>query len=340
MSLVTTPLQLYIARFLLGAAEAGFVPGVILYLTYWFPAEYRARITSIFFMAITFAGILGGPVSGYILQNFTTTTALKSWQWMFIIEGLPAALLGIVAYFYLDDGPESAAWLSSSQKEVIRNDLISESMTAESGKEHSLKKALCDPKVYIAGFVYFGIIAGNNALTLWMPSLIRRFGVSDLFVIGLLSALPYICGAVAMMITSRHSDKHRERRWHVAIPLLVTALAYAIVGYMLNSPATAIATLAIAAGGIYSAFGIFWTIPPAYLSGAAAAGGIGIVSSVGMMGGFASPLILGWAAQADGSLRLGYQLIAAILVFAVIFLLLGISKKSLIADYQRKPKKN
>lgn len=324
MCLVTSPIQFYIARFLLGAAEAGFVPGVILYLTYWFPVRYRARITAFFFMAITFSGIIGGPLSGWILKNFTNVGHLKDWQWLFILEGMPAIVLGVFAYFYLADKPEDAKWLSKSEKKIVRDDLLTDVKTKEVAAESSLRTAFMNPKVYIAGFVYFAIIAGNNAMTLWMPTLIKELGVDDIFMIGLISGIPYVVGAFCMYFASRHSDKSLERRWHVALPILLTAASYALVGSLMHHPLVAITLLGLAAAGIYSAIAIFWTIPPAYLTGKAAAAGIGLVSSIGMMGGFASPIIVGWAKTMTGSIQPGFWAISVILVLGAVTLLAGI----------------
>ncbi len=335
MALVTTPMQLYVARFFLGAAEAGFVPGVILYLTYWFPASYRARIAALFFMAITFSGILGGPLSGWILKSFTDFGGLKSWQWLFIIEGLPAVALGLIAYFYLDDKPDDAKWLTSTEKQIVRDDLLADAKMKEIVPEGALRRAFVNPKVYIAGFVYFSIIAGNNAMTLWMPTLIKGLGVDDIFTIGLISGIPYVAGALGMYFLSRHSDQRLERRWHVALSLLATAVSYALVGNLVAHPVAAIALLAVAAAGIYTAIAIFWTIPPAYLTGKAAAGGIALVSSIGMMGGFASPIIIGWAKTMTGSIQPGFWMISAILVLGAFALLAGIPAKLL--EHRKQP---
>jgi MFS transporter, ACS family, phthalate transporter len=327
MAFVQSPLQLYFARFLLGAAEAGFVPGVILYLMSWFPAHYRGRITSMFFIAITFAGILGGPFSGFILGNFASLPPLKEWQWMFVIEGLPAIVLGITAYFYLDDKPEHARWLTPGEKQSLKADLERDAQQSRSAQETSFLKAVRDPRVYICSLAYFAVVSGNNALTMWMPTLIKKLGYSDVVHIVLLSALPYVFGALMMLTVSHHSDRKRERRWHFALPLLASAFAYSIVGFFMGIPWLVISLLAIAAGGIYSAFGVFWTIPPAYLKGSAVAGGIAIISSLGNLGGFVSPIVLGWAAQTGGG-QLGYGVIAGIVAAGAMLLVIGLSKQS------------
>jgi MFS family permease len=302
---------------------------VILYLTYWFPSAYRARIMSMFFMAITFAGMLGGPLSGWILNSFTDVGGLKDWQWLFIIEGLPAVLLDCIAYFCLADRPDDAKWLTENEKQIVREDLLADTNARPAAAEHALMGAVHNPKVYIAGLVYFSIIAGNNAMQIWMPTVIKDFGVDNMLTIGMVSSLPYVVGAIAMYLMSRHSDKRMERRWHVAIALLVAAASYALLGNFSTSPVVAIGLLAVSAAGVLSAMSIFWTIPPAYLTGAAAAGGIALVSSIGMMGGSVSPILMGWAKTATGSLQAGFWAMAAILALGALTLLLGIPKSTL-----------
>ncbi len=331
MALVQTPMQLYIARFLLGAAEAGFVPGVILYLTYWFPAAYRGRISSLFFMAIAFSGICGGPLSGWILRSFDGLANLKDWQWLFIVEGAPAVILGVIAYVWLDDKPEDAKWLSAEEKATIANDLRSANTNKQShgSAQSTFKLALRDYRVYVAALAYFSVIAGNNVLTLWIPTIISGFGIKDVFHIGLLSSIPFCLGALGMFVIARHSDKKQERRWHTALSIMVTGVSYIILGYYLHDPVIAMLLLSVAAVGTYAAISVFWTIPPTYLTGNAAAGGIALVSSIGMFGGFFSPIIMGYAKAAFGSLQMGFWAIAMVLIAGSLALLIGIPKRTM-----------
>jgi D-galactonate transporter len=333
-ALVRTPAELYVARFLTGAAEAGFVPGVILYLTYWFPAAHRGRISSLFFMAIAFAGISGGPISGLILHSSNGLANLKDWQWLFIVEGAPAVILGVIAYLWLDDKPADAKWLSESEKTMLEQDLLANGQQRKSTKHPgwvTFVTVLRDPRVYVAALAYFAIIAGNNVLTLWIPTVITGFGVKDVVNVGLLSSIPYAVGAIGMFVVARHSDRKQERRWHTTCAMLVTGAAYAVLGGFLQDPLVAMILLIIAALGIYSAVTIFWTIPPTYLSGDSAASGIALVSSLGMFGGFFSPLVLGYAKTMTGSLQLGFYAIAALLAAGAIAIVVGIPRPEAIA---------
>lgn len=327
-ALVQTPTQLYFARFLLGAAEAGFVPGVILYLTYWFPPAYRGRISSLFFMAIAFAGIVGGPISGWILRSFDGVADLKDWQWLFLVEGAPALILGLVAYAWLDDKPAHAKWLTEAEKAVLCEELLAHEGRASSKAtvEPSFRRALRDPRVYVAAVAYFSIIAGNNVLTLWIPTIISGFGVKDVFHVGLLSSIPYGVSAIGMFVAARHSDRTQERRWHTAAAIFLSGISYILLGSFLHDPVIAMILLITAALGIYTAISIFWTIPPSYLTGDAAAGGIALVSSIGMFGGFFSPLILGYAKAVSGSLQIGFWAIAAVLAGGAIAIIVGIPR--------------
>lgn len=330
MCLVQTPNQLYVARFLLGAAEAGFVPGVILYLTYWFPAAYRGRISSLFFMAIAFSGICGGPLSGWILRSFDGLADLKDWQWLFIVEGAPAVVLGIIAYLWLDDKPEHAKWLSADEKATIANDLRSAETQKHShgSAQSTFRLALKDYRVYVAALAYFSIIAGNNVLTLWVPSIIAGFGIKDVFHVGLLSSIPFCLGAIGMFAIARHSDQKQERRWHTALSIMLTGVSYVLLGHYIHDPIIAMVLLSISAVGIYAAISIFWTIPPTYLTGNAAAGGIALVSSLGMFGGFFSPIILGYAKSVSGSLQMGFWAIAVVLIAGSLALIFGIPRNT------------
>lgn len=323
MSLIQTPTQFYIGRFLLGAAEAGFVPGVVLYLTYWFPPAHRGKISSFFFLSIAFSGIFGGPISGLVMRNFDGALGLKDWQWLFVIEGLPAVMLGVIAYFWLDDRPANAKWLTTAEKAQIQNDLARHSPEQDEGG-HRLFQALRDPRVYVSAVAYFSIIAANNVLTLWLPTIIKDFGTQNVAFIGLLSAVPYCVGAIGMVFVARSSDQKQERRWHVALMMLLTALSYVLLGRLIHSPVVAMSLLAVAAIGIYASMSIFWTIPQTYLSGASAATGIALVSSLGMLGGFFSPIIMGYAKTEFGDLGAGFWAMAALLAIGAVTILVGI----------------
>jgi D-galactonate transporter len=327
--LVRTPIQLYIVRFLLGVAEAGFFPGIIYYLSLWYPSGRRARIMSLFVMGIPFAGIISSPVSGLILQFLADAGGLKGWQWMFLIEGAPAVLLGIAAIWMLIDHPKEAPWLSSREKQTVDDDLRADSAARPGQPHEGLREAVREPKVYVAAAVYFTIICGTNALILWMPTIIKEAGVIDLSNVGLFATIPWIAATIGMYLVGLSSDRMMERRWHVVGSILAMALSFLLLLEFAGNLPIVIVLLALAATGIYSAVAIFWTIPSAYLSGAAAAGGIAFISSIGGLGGFLSPSIIGWTKTATGSLYVGLAVVAAVLLVGVIVLLRGIPARIL-----------
>ena len=329
MCLVRTPTQLYVARFLLGAAEAGFFPGVILYLTYWFPARRRARMTSIFVMAISAAGILGGPLSGMIMRSLAGVLGLKGWQWLFIAEGLPVVALGVVTYYFLDNGPASAKWLSAAEKALVVRELEADQRLKDEHSPKRLGRALRDPKVYVASLIYFSVLAGTNAIALWMPTLIKAQGLTNVVTIGWLSCIPYVAALAGTYLFGRSSDRMMERRWHTAVAIALTAVCFASLSLGRGLPVVTVAVLGLAAAGIYGAVVTFWAIPAAYLQGSAAAGGIAMISSLGALGGFSSPTILGAVMSHTGSLYMGFAALAGILFAGALLVVLAIPKSML-----------
>jgi len=325
--LVRSPTQLYIVRFLLGVAEAGFFPGIIYYLSLWYPSARRARVVSLFVMGIPFAGLLSSPVSG--LQSLADTGGLRGWQWMFLIEGAPAVLLGIIAIWVLIDIPTDAPWLSDDERRMLDDDLRADAAARPTQPHEGLRAAVREPKVYVAAMVYFAIICGTNALILWMPTIIKEAGVVHLANVGLLAAIPWIAAAIGMYLVGLSSDHRMERRWHVVGSMLAMALSFLLLVKFAGNLPIVIVLLALAATGIYSAVAVFWTIPSTYLSGAAAAGGIAFISSIGGLGGFLSPSIIGWAKTATGNLYLGLAAVAAVLVIGASVLLRGIPARVL-----------
>ncbi|MGU7782806.1 MFS transporter [Burkholderia sp. PU8-34] len=310
MAFMTAPWQFYLARTLLGAAEAGFWPGIILYLSYWYPAKRRARITSRFLLAIAAAGIIGGPLSGLILQNFMGVWGFRNWQWLFFLEGLPAVIAGIVAYFYLIDRPQDAGWLTDEQKRLVIGALDEDNRNKPHGAPGTLLAALRDPRVYVIAAGWATVPICGTILNYWTPVLIKQAGVSNLLQIGLMSALPYIVGAIAMLFIARSSDLRLERRWHfVAVTTAGAAGAVLLTLVARNWPA-AIGCLSLVSISYFAAAAIIWTIPPTYLKGAAAAGGIGVISSLGQVGAFFAPIVLGWVKTVSGSFSAGILLVA------------------------------
>jgi D-galactonate transporter len=330
MAFVSSPIIFYVIRFLLGVFEAGFFPGVILYLTYWYPGSRRARIIAMFMSGIAIAGALGGPISGWIMNDMAGVAGLSGWQWMFILEGLPATLLGIIVFFYLDDRPENAKWLAREEKALIRHHLDLERADDPmphhgQAKRHSAWEAFKDPKVYVLSFAYFCFICGVYVISFWLPTFIREMGVQNLLHVGLLAFIPYGITAVGMVLIGRHSDQKLERRWHCAIPAFIGAFGLvAMVHLPADNIVLGLVFLTIASLGIITTMPIFWAIPTAYLRDSAAAGGIAFINSLGLTGGFISPFLLGWIKTTTGSLSLGFYIMAGVMIAGGLTLLLAI----------------
>ena len=311
MVFVRTPATFYVLRFLLGAAEAGFIPGILLYLTYWYPSNRRGRITAIFLAAIPMASIFGGPLSGWILNSFSGARGLSGWQWLFLVEAIPSLLLGVVTLFYLDDRVAKVRWLTDGEKRVVAENIARE----ESGKEDSsLSHVFRNGKVWLLGLVYFCVASGIYIISFWLPSIVKQSGVSDPLRIGLLTAIPYTAAIVAMIAVNTNSDRLRERRWHTLVPCIVTALGLAVTASATGNTALAMVGLTLAAAGASSAQAAFWTLPPAFLGGAAAAAGIALVNALGNVAGFASTFIVGWMTDLTHSTSASLYLFAAVLV--------------------------
>jgi len=301
----------YLLRFLLGAAEAGFFPGIILYLTYWYPAHRRARMVALFMSGVAVAGVVGGPLSGWIMQSFAGRHGLSGWQWLFLLEGLPSVLIGVWTLFYLDDGIRAARWLSEDDKRLL------ERAIAEDGQHQQrlpLARVFASGTVWLLALVYFLFVMGLYGVSFWLPQLIKNSGVKNVFDIGLLTAIPYSVAAVAMVLAARHSDRSGERRWHAAAAAVAGALGLVAATVYSDNTVIAMAALSVATAGILSTFPIFWSLPTAMLGGAAAAAGIALINSVGNLAGFASPYLVGAIKDATGSTANGIYLLAASLV--------------------------
>jgi D-galactonate transporter len=292
MALTTGPISFYVLRFLLGIAEAGFFPGMILYLTYWFPSAYRAKIVGAFLLAIPISAIIGSPISAALLG--VSFLGLKGWQCLFILEALPAVLLGFVVLAFMTDRPEKAHWLSPAERDWLSRVLQAERKTRESVHHFTLGQALMNPRVVLFGFMYFGIVIGLYGFSFWLPQIIKGFGGLSNWQVGLLTMIPSAFAAVAMYLWGHHSDATGERVWHVFLPAIIGGVSLAISGYLTSTPALALVALTIGAIGIYAALPTFWTLPTAMLSGTAAAGGIALINSIGNLGGYFGPSIMGY----------------------------------------------
>ncbi len=323
MMFVSSVETFYLLRFLLGVAEAGFFPGVILYLTYWYPARRRARIIALFMTGIAFAGIVGSPLSGWIMQSMGGVNGWTSWQWLFLLEGIPSVLVGIWVLFYLDDGIRQSKWLTESEKLVLEKNIKAD----DSGKTHmSLGEVFSSGKVWLLAMIYFAFIMGLYGVGFWLPQLIKNTGVKNLFDIGLLTAIPYGFAAVVMVLMGRRSDKTGERRWHTALMAMMGAVGLVLSALYGHNTVVAMAALTIATAGILSTLPLFWTLPTGYLTGTAAAAGIAVINSIGNLAGFVSPFMVGAIKDATQSTAGGLYLIAGSLLVGALLVLLAIPR--------------
>ncbi|NML35414.1 MFS transporter [Paraburkholderia antibiotica] len=311
--------EFYLVRFLIGASEAAFAPCVILYLTYWFPQRLRGQMMSLFEISPTLAGIIGGPLAGWILQRFGRTGTLEGWQWLFLLEGAPAVVLGVMAWWWLTDGPRQARWLSEQEARFIEDD-IRRSVGNTAHRNASFRDVAMDPRVYGYAFVYFAIFWCLNIFGTWTPTLLREAGVATPLEIGVYSSLIAIVSALGAYLMSRSSDHRLERFWHITAGALLTVVAFLSLRYAGgNTPAT-VALLCIGSAGIFTALSLFWTTPTTYLSEHAARHGIAIMATLGSIGGFLSATLSGWLKVQTGSLSAGNELAACVLVAGIVVL--------------------
>jgi MFS transporter, ACS family, tartrate transporter len=301
----------YVVRVLLGAAEAGFFPGIIFFLTLWFPSLYRARIVGYFMAAIPMSSVIGAPLSGQLL-GLDGVWGFHGWQWMFLAEAAPALLLSVAVLFYLTDRPEEAAWLSAEERSWLVDRLARERRRRASAGPRGVAQA---SRVLALSVVYFGCVASNYGLGFFLPQIVKAFGLSNAET-GWVSALPYVVGAIGIVLWSRRSDRLHERRFHIAFPLLVAATGLA-ASTLTDDPVLRMAAFSVAGFGIYACLGVFWTLPTAFLSGAAAAGGIAVVNSIGNLAGFAGPFVMGWVKDATGSYTIGLLGLGAVALIAM-----------------------
>ena len=312
---VTTPLEFYVLRLLTGAAEAGFFPGVVLYLSRWFPADRRGRIMALFMSAIPVSGLLGGPFSGWILDHFAAGQhGLAGWQWMFLLQGVPTVVLGVLAVVLLSDGYKTAAWLSPAERRLIEGDLAADAARKPAAQGDGVLAVLTNPLIWTFGFVYFCIQSGVYAINFWLPSIIKNLGFDSPLLIGWLSAIPYLLAGVFMILVGRSADLRNERRWHLVVPMLMGAVGLLIAVNFASHPAIAILGLSIATMGALTGLPMFWPMPTALLSASAAVAGLAIINSVGQMAGFLSPYLVGFIKDQTGSTDAALYTLAAVIV--------------------------
>ncbi|AGI23673.1 major facilitator family transporter [Pseudomonas sp. ATCC 13867] len=307
---VTSAEGFYTLRLLLGVAEAGFFPGILVYINRWFPAHRRGQVTALFAIAVPMAGVIGGPLSGWILDGFHDFLGMRGWQWMFLIEGLPVALLGILVWCKLPESFEDVRWLSDEQKAGLRSQMNSE----EQGKSiTSFSGILRDGHVWLMVAIYFAVMLAVNTIAFWMPSLIHTAGIAQDSRIGMLSAIPYLAGCIFMVALGRSSDSRRERRWHLCVPLLMSAIGLVAVALVPQNALLVMVGLVVAGMGASAALPMFWQLPPAFLADRTQAAGIALISSFGSVASFLAPYLIGWMRDTTQSASLALYLLAALI---------------------------
>ncbi|QGZ60897.1 MFS transporter [Paraburkholderia acidisoli] len=308
---VTTPTMFYVMRFLLGLCEAGFFPGIILYLTYWYPAQRRGRMTTWFMTAIALSGVIGGPVSGWILKSFDGANGWQGWQWLFLLEGLPSVIVGVLVFFRLDDRIGNAQWLTAEERALLERNIAAEDATKE---DPPLMTVLTSPRVLLMSLTYFSFVMGLYGVSFWLPTIIKSTGVKDALAIGLLSAIPFAAAVVGMVLVAKSADRTRERRWHIAIPAAIGAIGLVLSVTWAHDTTLAMTALTIATFGILTTLPLFWSLPTSWLAGAGAAAGIALINSIGNLAGFLSPYMVGWLKQVTSANDSGMYMLAAFMI--------------------------
>ncbi|CAG9273817.1 MFS transporter [Paraburkholderia unamae] len=308
---VTTPTMFYVMRFLLGLCEAGFFPGIILYLTYWYPAQRRGRMTTWFMTAIALSGVIGGPVSGWILKAFDGANGWQGWQWLFLLEGLPSVIVGVLVFFVLDDRIGKAKWLTEEERALLERNIAAEDATKE---DPPIMTVLTSPRVLLMSLTYFSFVMGLYGVSFWLPTIIKATGVKDALTIGLLSAIPFAAAVVGMVLVAKSADRTRERRWHIAVPAAIGAIGLVLSVTWAHDTTLAMTALTIATMGILTTLPLFWSLPTAWLAGTGAAAGIALINSIGNLAGFLSPYAVGWLKQATAANDSGMYMLAAFMI--------------------------
>jgi len=320
---VTGPYTFYLLRFLLGVAEAGFFPGIVLYLTHWYPGSRRAQIISLFMTGVAISGVIGGPLSGLIMTRMAGVAGWAGWQWLFLLEGIPSLVMGVACFLYLPDSVENAAWLPEPERQALMRDLAAE----QGGVEHaSVFATLRDPRVILYAGISFSFVMGLYGISFWLPQLIRTMGVEDAGRIGLLSGIPSAFAAVFMVLTGWSSDRHRERRWHLVFGAAMGATGLVVAGLFSTSLVIGLIAMSAAMAGSLSNIALFWTLPTAALRGASAAAGIAAINSIGNLAGFLSPYLIGVARDATGSATAGLYVIAVFLLLGAMLVIIATRK--------------
>ncbi len=317
---VKTESAFYTVRFVLGVVESGFFPGVILYLTFWYTKRYRAKMVALFMTAIPLSGVIGGPISGGLLNKMSAVGGLRGWQWLFLLEGIPSVLAGFATLYFLPSGPLKAKWLSPDERGFLAAQLEEEEREkrASSHSRHSVGDAFRSGKVWALCFIYFGFVMGNYGLSFFLPQVLKDTISKDPFTIGLLTMIPWGAAAIAMVAVGHHSDKTGERCWHVAISGLIGAVAFSLSAIPGISGIAGLAALTVATAGIAAAYTTFWALPSMFVTGTAASAGIAWINSVGNLGGYVSPALVGKIRDSTHSMTLALLMLSSACVMSVI----------------------
>jgi MFS family permease len=324
MIFVQTEWQFYMLRFLIGVREAGFAPGILYYLTLWFPKSRRGRITSVFFLATAFSGIIGAPISGLILSYMNNLHGLAGWQWLFLAGGLPCVALGFVVLLRFDDSIEQAKWLSDGERRLISMQL---DLQKEEIGERSAWQSLLMPGVLLLGLIYFLIQIASYGLNFWAPDIIKTTGGGSAATIGFLTAVPYLCGAVSMLVVGRLSDASGERPKFVAALVLAAACGFVATGIFDKNVVLLVGSLAVLGAGVVASIPTFWTLPPKILTGAGAASGIALINTLGQLGGIVSPIMIGSVKDMTGSATPALYVISSLCLICAALLLTALPRE-------------
>lgn len=313
---VQSPTSFYVLRFFTGVAEAGFFPGIVLYFTHWYPAARRGRVMALFMSAIPVSGVIGGPLSGWMLHYFAAGQGgLAGWQWLYLLQGLPTVVLGVAVYFYLSDGISQARWLDDAEKAAMRSALEEDERHRKASADavHAFAQVLLNARVWMLGAVYFSIQMGVYAINFWLPSIIKSMGFQSSTTIGWLSAIPYFMACGFMVYVGRSADARRERRWHLAVPMLMGGAGLILAAQFAGNPVIAMIGLSLATMGALTGLPMFWPLPAAFLGSAAAAGGIALINSLGQIAGFVSPFLVGWIKDSTHSTDVALYILSGVL---------------------------
>jgi MFS transporter, ACS family, tartrate transporter len=330
VAFIHTAREFYVARFLVGAAEAGFFPAVIVYLTHWFRYQDRAKAVAVFFAANPLSFVIGSPIAGWLLG--ISWFGLKGWRWLFILEGIPAVLFGVVALFYLTDWPRQANWLREDEREWIDTELANEKLAKQKARSYSIWQALSERDVLLLTLSYFGATSGGYGIGFWLPTILKRLsGQSDIHV-SLLASLPYVAGFLAQQINGWHSDKTCERRWHAAVPIFLAGVTLLFAVFYAVNLAMAVFLFSLVCCGYFSFHPGFWAVPTAFLSESAAAASIGLINSLGNLGGFVGPLMMGYLVHRTHSFNTGLlYLVGNLCLSGILMLAVGSGKRRAVA---------